>query len=131
MILATKEALPGMLPLGEGPPAQLPLEADSRVLAHVERASRSGPGGSEWPWVFANRKVASAPSPSPSSRISHSPSLLELDSELLAGARPATAVQDLTASTSFPPSPESRLGAQRERPGARCSARHPGASCHP
>lgn len=118
-----------MLPLGGGPPVQLPLEADSRVLAHVERASQSGQGVSEWPWVCANRKVASAPSPS--SRVSHSPSLLELDSELLARARPATAAKDLTASASFPPSRESRLAAQRECPGARCSARHPGASYHP
>lgn len=129
MKLATKEASPGRLPLDEGLLDQVPLEADSRGLALVARASQSGRGVSEWPWVFANRRAVSAQSQS--SRVSHSPSLLELDSGLLAETRSATAAKDLTTSASFPPSPESRPVAQQERLGVRCSARHPGASFHP
>ena len=47
MKLAKEEALAGMLPLGESPPVQLPLEADSHALALVARASQFGRGVSE------------------------------------------------------------------------------------
>lgn len=119
----------GTLHLRGDPPVQLPVEGDSRALALVARASQFGRGVTGWPWVFANRRAVSAQSLS--SRVSHSPSPLELDLGVLAGARSATAGKDPTASTSFPPSPESRPEAQRERPGVQCSARHPGVSSHP